>query len=85
MSGRVAGLFALLAVASCTIPRWPVDGTMTSAFGLRWGGLLPEVHRGVDIDVPSGTEVRVMAPVACASQARRVATATLCGWTTEGE
>ena len=62
MSRRVAGLLALLAVAGCTIPRWPVDGMLTSAFGLRWGGLLPEIHRGVDIEVPSGTEVRAMAP-----------------------
>ena len=62
MSRRVAGLLALLAVAGCTIPRWPVDGMLTSAFGLRWEGLLPEIHRGVDIEVPSGTEVRAMAP-----------------------
>ena len=62
MRGRAAGLFALLAVAGCAIPRWPVDGPLTSAFGLRWAGLLPEIHRGVDIRVPSGTEVRTMAP-----------------------
>ena len=35
---------------------------MTSAYGLRWRGLLPEIHRGVDIAVPAGTEVRAMAP-----------------------
>jgi murein DD-endopeptidase MepM/ murein hydrolase activator NlpD len=62
MRGRVAGLFALLAITGCTIPRWPVDGTLTSAFGLRWRDLLPEVHRGVDIYVPSGTDIRAMAP-----------------------
>jgi murein DD-endopeptidase MepM/ murein hydrolase activator NlpD len=62
MRGRVAGLLALLAIAGCTIPQWPVDGTLTSAFGLRWRDLLPEVHRGVDIYVPSGTDVRAMAP-----------------------
>jgi murein DD-endopeptidase MepM/ murein hydrolase activator NlpD len=61
MRGRVAGLLALLAIAGCTIPQWPVDGTLTSAFGLRWRDLLPEVHRGVDIYVPSGTDVRAMA------------------------
>ena len=58
----MAGLLALFTVVGCTIPRWPVDGTLTSAFGLRWVGLLPDVHRGVDIEVPSGTEVRTMAP-----------------------
>ena len=62
MRGRVAGLLALLTIAGCTIPRWPVDGTLTSAFGLRWRNLLPEVHRGIDIYVPSGTDVHAMAP-----------------------
>ncbi|HKJ02602.1 MAG TPA: M23 family metallopeptidase [Longimicrobiales bacterium] len=46
----------------CAIPRWPVDAPMTSAFGLRFRGLRPEVHRGVDLSVPEGTEVRAMAP-----------------------
>jgi murein DD-endopeptidase MepM/ murein hydrolase activator NlpD len=27
-----------------------------------WRGILPEVHRGVDIGVPTGTDVRSMAP-----------------------
>ena len=62
MRGRIAGLLALLAIAGCTIPRWPVDGPLTSGFGLRWRSLLPEVHRGVDIGVPSGTAVHAMAP-----------------------
>jgi murein DD-endopeptidase MepM/ murein hydrolase activator NlpD len=51
-----------VALAGCAIPRWPVSGPMTSPFGIRWRGILPEVHRGVDIDVPTGTEVRTMAP-----------------------
>jgi murein DD-endopeptidase MepM/ murein hydrolase activator NlpD len=49
-------------LAGCAIPRWPVSGPVTSPFGMRWRGILPEVHRGVDIDVPTGTEVRTMAP-----------------------
>ncbi len=33
---------------------------MTSAFGLRFRGILPEVHRGVDLGIPSGTPIRAM-------------------------
>ncbi len=57
-------LVVLLAalVAGCAIPRWPVDGPVTSPFGIRWRGILPEIHRGVDIRVPRGTPVRSMAP-----------------------
>jgi len=33
-----------------------------SPYGLRWRGLAPDVHKGVDIAVPEGTEVRTMAP-----------------------
>lgn len=33
---------------------------MTSAYGVRWRGWLPEVHRGVDIAVPAGTPIRAM-------------------------
>lgn len=35
---------------------------MTSPFGVRRDGLEFRVHRGVDISVPSGTEIRAMAP-----------------------
>ncbi len=33
---------------------WPVDGTLTSSFGSRWGRL----HAGLDIAVPEGTPIR---------------------------
>jgi murein DD-endopeptidase MepM/ murein hydrolase activator NlpD len=33
---------------------WPVNGTITSPFGFRWG----RMHEGVDISVPEGTPVR---------------------------
>jgi murein DD-endopeptidase MepM/ murein hydrolase activator NlpD len=33
---------------------WPVDGPVTSPFGMRWGRL----HAGIDISVPSGTPIR---------------------------
>lgn len=57
------GLLALAFLAAgCSIPRWPVDGTLTSGYGFRWRGWLPGIHRGVDIAVPTGTPVRTIAP-----------------------
>ncbi len=67
MTGRPRGgalLFALLLAAGaqgCVIPRWPVRGPLTSPFGLRWDGIVPGIHRGVDIAVPAGTPVHPMA------------------------
>jgi murein DD-endopeptidase MepM/ murein hydrolase activator NlpD len=36
---------------------WPVDGTLTSSFGTRWG----RAHEGLDIAVPEGTPIRAAA------------------------
>lgn len=55
-------LMLVLALAGCALPRWPVEGPLTSPFGLRWRGVLPDLHRGVDIAVPAGTPVLAMAP-----------------------
>lgn len=62
MRRPLLGLMALLLVTGCSIPRWPVDGSLTSPYGIRRAGFSFDVHRGVDISVPSGTEVRSMAP-----------------------
>lgn len=51
---------ALCASAACSLPRWPVDGRMTSPYGLRFAGLLPSTHRGIDLVAPHGTPVRAM-------------------------
>ena len=55
----VAAAAALL-FGGCAIPRWPVEGPLTSPFGLRMRGLRPDLHHGVDIHVPEGTPVRAM-------------------------
>lgn len=64
MRGRRTLLAMLLCAGTvgCAIPRWPVSAPMTSAYGLRFRGIRPEVHRGVDLGMPEGTEVRAMAP-----------------------
>ena len=37
---------------------WPVNGTLTSSFGARWG----RMHEGLDIAGPSGTPIGAAAP-----------------------
>jgi murein DD-endopeptidase MepM/ murein hydrolase activator NlpD len=55
-----AALALALALGGCAIPRWPVDGTLTSDYGLRFRGIRPGWHHGVDIAVPLGTPIRAM-------------------------
>jgi murein DD-endopeptidase MepM/ murein hydrolase activator NlpD len=57
----LAFVLALSLPVGCSVPRWPVKGPLTSPFGIRFGGIWPDLHRGVDISVPEGTEVRAMA------------------------
>ena len=49
-----------LHLTACALPRWPVEAPVTSPFGLRLEGWLPDIHRGVDLAVPTGTEVHAM-------------------------
>lgn len=55
------GLLAA-AISGCAIPRWPAEGPVSSDFGFRFEGIRPDIHRGIDLAVPTGTEVRTMAP-----------------------
>ncbi|MBT8395390.1 MAG: peptidoglycan DD-metalloendopeptidase family protein, partial [Gemmatimonadetes bacterium] len=47
--------------SGCSLPRWPVEGQLISPFGIRFDGIRPDLHRGVDISVPDGTAVKSMA------------------------
>lgn len=53
--------FVLLGSSGCALPRWPVEAPLTSGFGLRFRGVSPDIHRGVDLNVPTGTPVSSMA------------------------
>ena len=57
---RGVAVLAIVLTAACGLPHWPVDGTMTSPYGLRFLGWRPDIHEGIDIAAPEGTEVRAM-------------------------
>lgn len=57
----IALLGCLTFLTGCALPRWPADAPLSSPFGLRTRGFSLELHRGVDLRVPDGTEIRAMA------------------------
>ncbi len=57
---RASALALIVGVTACGLPRWPVEGPLVVPFGIRWSGIVPDVHRGVDIRVETGTNVRAI-------------------------
>jgi murein DD-endopeptidase MepM/ murein hydrolase activator NlpD len=57
---RSVVLFLILIISACSVPRWPVDAPVASPFGLRFLGIRPDIHHGVDLAVPIGTPVSAM-------------------------
>ena len=53
-----AVVLCALAASACQTPQWPAEGPISAAFGVRAGGFVADLHRGVDLGVPSGTRVR---------------------------
>ena len=60
-SGSFILFVLLLSISGCALPRWPADANITSGYGMRFNGLSPDLHHGVDLDVPTGTPVAAMA------------------------
>jgi murein DD-endopeptidase MepM/ murein hydrolase activator NlpD len=56
----VLGIAIVASLTGCSIPRWPVAGTMTSPFGFRMRGWSPDLHQGVDVAASEGAPVRAM-------------------------
>jgi len=57
-----SAILMLPLLSGCVLARSPVDQpVVTSPFGLRWSGILPRTHHGVDLRAPVGTQVRTMA------------------------
>ena len=53
-------LLVLSISAGCAVPRWPANGPLTSGYGLRFRGIVPSIHHGVDVFVPEGTPITAM-------------------------
>ena len=56
---RILAVTTVLGTVGCGLPQWPVEGPIIAPFGVRWQGG-PNIHRGVDIVVPTGTPVYAM-------------------------
>ena len=57
---KTLALALLFMLSGCSLPRWPVNAPLTSPYGLRLNGILPDLHEGVDLAAPTGTPVLAM-------------------------
>ena len=58
MMQRLGLVCCLIALGACQTPQWPVEGPIRSPFGVRGGGVLGDMHRGIDLAAAMGTPVR---------------------------
>ena len=60
MSRTLTLVLLTLTIAGCGLPRWPARAPLTSPYGLRTLGTRLDMHHGVDLGVPIGTNVHAM-------------------------
>jgi murein DD-endopeptidase MepM/ murein hydrolase activator NlpD len=60
MLDTLLALTFITGVAGCSVPHWPVEGVVTSPYGLRLRGWRPDIHEGIDVAADAGTPVRAM-------------------------
>lgn len=61
-NGFIHGLLllagCLIVLSACQTPQWPIESPVRNPFGVRPGGIVGDVHRGIDLVAAVGTPVR---------------------------